>query len=77
MCNEHGTLSLREREILRLVYRGYTSVRIAEELFISKGTVDVHINKVLRKLNVASRVQAAMVFAKCPVCQSTHSIKES
>lgn len=76
MCNEHGKLTLRERDILRLVYRGQTSAIIATQLGISKGTVDVHINKALRKLNVASRIQAVMIFAECPVCQSTHSIKE-
>jgi two-component system nitrate/nitrite response regulator NarL len=77
MCNKYGKLTLRERDILRLVYRGQTSVIIAEQLGITKGTVDVHVNQILRKLNVASRIQAAVVFAECPVCQSTHSIKES
>lgn len=77
MCNEYGKLTFRERDILRLVYRGLTSIMIAEQLGITKGTVDVHINQILRKLNVASRVQAAMIFAQCPICQFTHSIKES
>lgn len=74
MCNEHGILSLRERDVLLLVYRGNTSIKIAEQLGIAKGTVDIHINKLMRKLQVASRIQAVKIFVECPVCQSTHSI---
>jgi len=74
MCNEHGVLTFRERDILRLVYRGHTSIMIAAQLGISRGTVDVHISNSLRKLNVASRARAAVIFAECPVCQSTHSL---
>jgi RNA polymerase sigma factor (sigma-70 family) len=74
MCNQYGHLTFRERDILRLVYSGLTSSKIAEQLGIAKGTVDVHINKILRKLKVAVRIQAAIIFAECPVCQSTHRI---
>jgi DNA-binding CsgD family transcriptional regulator len=76
MCNAHATLSPRERDVLLWVYRGHTSIKIAEQLGIARGTVDIHINKILRKLGVASRVQAAEIFSRCPACQSTHSIHE-
>ena len=75
MCNKNGKLTPRQRDILLRVYQGYTSIKIAEQLGIAKGTVDVHINTVLRKLKVESRIQAAVIFAECPVCQSTHRIK--
>lgn len=74
MCNQYGKLTLRERDVLRLVHSGCTSIKIAEQLGIAKGTVDVHINKILRRLGVASRIQAVEIFAKCPVCQSTHGV---
>lgn len=77
MCNSNGTLSLRERDILRLVYRGQKSIRIGEELGIARGTVDVHIHNILHKLGVASRKQAAKIFAECPICQSTHDVGEA
>lgn len=67
---------MRQRDVLRLVYEGYTSLKIAERLGIAKGTVDLHISKVLRLLGVSSRFEAALIFAECPVCQSTHPIKK-
>lgn len=75
MCNRHSQITLRQRDVLRLVYQGYTSSKISEALSISKGTVDVHIGRVLRNLRVSTRLQAAVIFAECPACQSTHSVK--
>lgn len=75
MCNRYSKITLRQRDVLRLVYQGYTSSKISEVLNISKGTVDVHISKVLRNLRVSTRLQAAVIFAECPVCQSTHRVK--
>ena len=42
-------LSLREKEVLKYVIKGYTSKKIAEILFISKTTVDTHRKKILEK----------------------------
>lgn len=77
MCNEYATLTLRQREILLCVHRGDRSIKIAEALGISRGTVDVHIQNILHKLHVSSRQKAAKIFAECPVCQSTHPIDKS
>jgi two-component system nitrate/nitrite response regulator NarL len=45
-------LSAREKEILRLIGEGMTSLEIAETLFISKNTVDTHRKNILKKMNL-------------------------
>ena len=54
-------LSPREREILRGIARGASNKVIARELGIAETTVKIHVQHVLRKLDVASRVQAAVI----------------
>lgn len=56
-------LSPRELEILRAIARGESNKVIARELGIAEPTVKIHVQHVLRKLNVASRVQAAVIAA--------------
>ncbi|MDR1852471.1 MAG: response regulator transcription factor [Propionibacteriaceae bacterium] len=50
-------LSQREREVLRLIARGYQYKEIAKELFISIKTVETHVSSVLRKLQLSNRYQ--------------------
>ena len=52
-------LTAREREVLRLVAAGRTNREIGAELFISPKTASVHVSRILRKLNVRGRVEAA------------------
>jgi len=54
-------LSPREQEILRRIARGSSNKAIARELGIAETTVKIHVQHVLRKLDVASRVQAAVI----------------
>lgn len=54
------TLSPRELEILRGIARGESNKEIARTLGIAETTVKVHVQSVLRKLDVTSRVQAAV-----------------
>ena len=54
-------LSPREQEILRGIARGSSNKTIARELGIAETTVKIHVQHVLRKLDVASRVQAAVI----------------
>ncbi|MCB1632001.1 MAG: response regulator [Pseudomonadales bacterium] len=54
-------LSARERDILRGIARGDSNKVIARELGIAETTVKIHVQHVLRKLDVASRVQAAVI----------------
>jgi DNA-binding NarL/FixJ family response regulator len=55
-------LTARERQVLALVAHGLTNKAIARELGIGPGTVKAHVEKVIAKLGVADRTQAA-VFA--------------
>ena len=55
------TLSPRERDILRGIARGASNKEIGRELGIAETTVKIHVQNVLRKLGVASRVQAAVM----------------
>jgi DNA-binding NarL/FixJ family response regulator len=48
-------LSQREREVLRLIARGYAYKEVASDLFISVKTVESHVSAVLRKLQLSSR----------------------
>jgi DNA-binding NarL/FixJ family response regulator len=52
-------LTAGETQVLRLVASGMTNARVAEELFVSRRTVDAHLRSVYRKLGVASRTEAA------------------
>ena len=54
-------LSPREREILRGIARGASNKEIARELGIAETTVKIHVQHVLRKLGLNSRVQAAVL----------------
>ena len=48
-------LTQREREVLRLIARGYAYKEVAKELFISVKTVETHVSSVLRKLQLSNR----------------------
>ncbi|AKU16058.1 LuxR C-terminal-related transcriptional regulator [Luteipulveratus mongoliensis] len=52
---ELDRLSAREREVMRLIARGYQYKEVAKELFISIKTVETHVSSVLRKLQLSSR----------------------
>ncbi len=57
-------LSPREHEILRAVARGASNKEIARDLGIAETTVKIHVQHVLRKLDVSSRVQAAVIASE-------------
>ncbi len=53
-------LTHRELDVLRLVAEGRTNAEIAQSLFISVGTVKVHVERIIDKLGVSDRTQAAV-----------------
>jgi DNA-binding NarL/FixJ family response regulator len=56
-------LSVRETEILRLVAQGMTNREIGRELHLSEGTVKNHMSRILDRLGLRDRTQAA-VYAR-------------
>jgi DNA-binding NarL/FixJ family response regulator len=70
LANEAGTserparhgdeLTPRELDVLRLVAEGKTNTEIGQSLFISVGTVKMHLERIIRKLGVSDRTQAAV-----------------
>jgi two-component system, NarL family, response regulator len=54
-------LTKRELEVLALIAEGRTNQQIANLLFITAGTVRVHVHAILHKLNVSDRTQAAIL----------------
>ena len=53
-------LTTREMEILTLISRGASNKVIARDLEIAETTVKIHVQHILRKLNLSSRVQVAV-----------------
>jgi len=62
--NSLKLLTEREREIIQLLARGESNKAIAQTLSISYDTVKQHVRHILTKLNLSSRVKAAVLFAK-------------
>lgn len=57
---EKEPLSAREQEILRGLARGASNKELAREFGLAESTVKIHVQNILRKLKVSSRVQAAV-----------------
>ena len=57
-------LSAREVDVLREIARGASNKEIARTLFIAETTVKIHVQRILRKLGLSSRVQAAVFASK-------------
>lgn len=60
--NPFTLLSEREQEVLRLIARDKTDREIARHLDIRERTVRAHVSRIILKLDVASRVGAAVAF---------------
>ena len=57
-------LTPREREILALIGNGYTNRAIGEKIFLSEQTIKHYVTNILQKLQVRSRVEAALLANK-------------
>jgi len=62
--SEKPSLSPREREILAHLAGGASNKEIARELAVAESTVKIHVQHILRKLGLTSRVQAAVWAAE-------------
>lgn len=59
-----GTISPRERDILGLLVGGASNREIADRLFLSENTVKTHVKRILDKLQVNNRTEAAVVAVR-------------
>ncbi|MDQ0604205.1 two-component system response regulator DevR [Streptomyces canus] len=64
MSPELASLSPRERDILALIGEGLTNREIGKKLYLSEKTVKNHISRLLAKLGVQRRVQAAVIASQ-------------
>ena len=55
-------LTARENEVLKLMVKGYSNLKISKELSITESTVKAHVSSILKKLKVSNRIKA-VVFA--------------
>ncbi len=68
---ERDKLSPREREILGFLARGASNKEIARALDVAESTVKIHVQHILRKLNLTSRVQAAVYAVENGLAEGT------
>ena len=57
-------LTVRELDVLRLLGKGLSNADIAEQLFLSEGTVRNYVSAILTKLHLADRTQAAVLAVR-------------
>lgn len=69
---ELDQITQRERDVLRLIARGYAYKEIAKELFISVKTVSVHVSNILAKLGVGTRGEAAATAHRLGLFDEIH-----
>jgi DNA-binding NarL/FixJ family response regulator len=65
-------LSDREREVALAVGRGWSNAEIAKEFFMSVATIKAYVSRVLAKLDLANRVQVALLTHDAALDQDQH-----
>jgi len=59
LSNKSSTLNTRESEVAAMVAQGMSNRQRASELHLSERTIENHVSKILRKLDLASRTEIA------------------
>jgi DNA-binding CsgD family transcriptional regulator len=67
-----AALTRREREVLDLISQGLTNAQIAERLYISPKTAEHHVGRVLNKLGVRTRAEAAALAVRLAAAPGAH-----
>jgi DNA-binding NarL/FixJ family response regulator len=65
-----GELSDREREVLQLLGTGDSNADLAKRLFVSEATVKTYVSRLLTKLDLANRTQAAILAHEAGLLES-------
>ena len=71
--SEGDLLSTRERDVLRRIARGESNVEIAEQLFLGLSTVKTYVNRLLTKLDLRDRTQAAVYAYEHGIVRPGHA----
>ncbi|MDD3237891.1 MAG: response regulator transcription factor [Candidatus Gastranaerophilales bacterium] len=58
--NNDYNLTIREKQVLKLIREGYNNNEIAKKLYVSVNTAKVHVSSIIQKLGVEDRTQAAI-----------------
>ena len=64
------SLTPSERRVAEMAAEGSTNRQIAQDLFVTTKTVEVHLSSVYRKLDIASRTQLAAALADAPAAEN-------
>ena len=64
MDQSTSILTVREKQVIQLVCRGFTNKEIAQSLEITSRTVEFHLNNILKKLGVPNRTAAVTMAGK-------------
>ena len=67
-------LTAREEEVIRLMARGFSQKRIAEELFISPHTVDTHVRNLYAKLHTSSGLEAVAIATRMDIIPGPRAV---
>lgn len=67
-ANNFDLLTPKEKEVICLISNGLSNKVIAKALNITDGTVKLHVKSILKKLNLSSRVEAAVLVTKQTLC---------
>ena len=63
-------LAPREREVLRLLGTGESNAELARQLYVSEATVKTYVSRLLTKLDLANRTQAAILAHEAGLLES-------
>jgi len=65
-------LTPRQREVIVMLGHGASNKDIAQSLDLVEATVKIHVQGILRKLNLSNRVQAGLLAVRCGLVASSH-----